>query len=174
MHGSYESEQPPQRKSTENNNKSTDSGDNCVNDFVRKPIADTLHTFLGHIHQQHQLQQHADNLLAKNWLKSESVPSAGGISGIGGAGGGMAALGSLGATGLTAAAGLGGPAMNGLPNFFLPFSAAQIPFPNFLSQASLFHVKDSVWALRILNYYNTQNTQRMTKVKRRVIPRCHL
>jgi len=147
MHGSYESEQPQslsQRKSTENNNKSTDSsGDN---DYVRKPIADTLHTFLGHIHQQHQLQQHADSLLAKNWLKSESVPTGGGISGIGGAAnaGGMAALGSLGATGLSAAAGLGGPALNGLPNFFLPFSAAQIPFPNFLSQASLFHVKDSV------------------------------
>jgi len=161
MHGSFESEQQQQQQqhhrkssSNDNNNKSLESGvcsDN--NDFaVRKPLADSLHSFLGHIHQ-HQLQQQADNFLAKNWLKSESGGGAGTNGGIGGlshaAAGGLAGLGSLGGLGSAGlAAGLGGPSANGLPSFFIPFSAAaaaaQLPFPNFLSQASLFHVKDSV------------------------------
>ena len=135
MHGSFESEQQQQQhhrksSSNDNNNKSLESGvgsDN--NDFaVRKPLADSLHSFLGHIHQ-HQLQQQADNFLAKNWLKSESGGGAGTNGGIGGlshaaAGGlaGLSSLGGLGSAGL--AAGLGGPSANGLPSFFIPFSAA--------------------------------------------------
>lgn len=153
MHGSFEGEQSqqPRKSSADNNNKSVESGSDSISDFVvRKPIPDSLHSFLGHIHQQ-QLQQHADNFLAKNWLKSESSGSA--LAGIGStATGGLATLGGLGGIG---GAGLpnalGGPSGNGLPSFFIPFSAAaaaaaqQIPFPNFLSQASLFHLKDSVW-----------------------------
>ena len=153
LHGSFDSEQQQQQQqrksSSDNNNKSIESsGDNCgLPDFVvRKPMPDSLHSFLGHIHQ-HQLQQQADSFLAKNWLKSES--SGGGAVNSNTTAGGLAGLGSLGGLGGAGlAGGLGVPPGSGLPSFFIPFSAAaaaaQLPFPNFLSQASLFHVKDSV------------------------------
>ena len=160
MHGSFEGEQSQQRKSsTDNNNKIIESGQDGLPDFViRKPIPDSLHSFLGHLQhqqQQQQLQQQqaADNFLAKNWLKSESGGGGGGgLAGIGSAAAGglasLSGLGGIGGAGLPGA--LGGPPGNGLPSFFIPFSAAaaaaahQMPFQNFLSQAALFHVKDSV------------------------------
>jgi hypothetical protein len=155
MHGSFEGEPQPQtrKSSSDNNNKSLDAGHDGVPEFVvRKPIPDSLHSFLGHIQQQQQLQQQADSFLAKNWLKSEAGAGANGaaLAGLGSAAaGGLAALGGLGGLGGAGlAGGLGGPPGNGLPNFFIPFSAAaaaaQLPFPNFLSQAAMFHVKDSV------------------------------
>jgi hypothetical protein len=151
MHGSFEGEQPSQphqqqqqhrKSSNDNNNKSVES--ESVADFVaRKPMSDSLHSFLGHIHQQ-QLQQHADNFLAKNWLKSESGGGATNNGGMAGPAGGLAALGGLGGLGGAGlAGGLGGP-FSIFPFNAAAAAAAQLPFPNFLSQASLFHVKDSV------------------------------